>query len=211
MKQISMLLRSTIDKLKPFKANVYTTSQEVVSKGNTKDVTINSKPLGRAKFSLSRKFWLLTGLIALFTVMIIPVNNAKASTNWIKKACPSPQYPSAAYVRDTLIPCAVKIWPPKIAHPSRINSYCYSKFNPYSSPLKSARYIACKESNFHWNSYNPSGCYGVYQFKMSTYLDARNARPLLKAATSPNPYDARSNVLVAVRIAHDSGWSPWSA
>lgn len=82
-----------------------------------------------------------------------------------------------------------------------------------------ADYVAERESHFLWFARNPSsGTCGVYQHMPSLWggrLAAfDHARPKWNLAHSDRNggggcFDARSNVLVSIRMAHVGGWAPW--
>jgi hypothetical protein len=96
-------------------------------------------------------------------------------------------------VRST-IRCAVKRW-------------------PVPGGLDYALSIARRESGFNWNADNPySSASGVYQFVSGTWAgQMQNRTDLIKQQDlSRSVWNARSNVLIAIRYAHGAGWGPWS-
>ena len=70
-----------------------------------------------------------------------------------------------------------------------------------------ALYIADRESQFHPNAYNPSGCAGIYQH-MLRYWPGRAASFGFGGWSA---YNARANIIVTMRMVHDDGWGPWGA
>jgi len=68
--------------------------------------------------------------------------------------------------------------------------------------------IAQRESGLAWYAVNPSsGAAGVYQH-LPQYWKARVlSYPALRLG--PSVFNARSNILVAIRMAHSGGWGPW--
>jgi hypothetical protein len=96
-------------------------------------------------------------------------------------------------VRDT-IACAVKRW-------------------PVPGGVDYALAIARRESGFNWDADNPySSASGVYQFVDGTWsAEVTRYRDLIdKQHLSTSVWNARANVLVAIRLAHGcSCWSPW--
>lgn len=73
--------------------------------------------------------------------------------------------------------------------------------------LKAAA-IAYRESKFAWWAYNPSGACGIYQHLMS-YWPGRENTYDKNLGLGESCYNARSNIIVAVRMVHASGWGPW--
>lgn len=75
-----------------------------------------------------------------------------------------------------------------------------------------ADYIADRESNFLWYARNTSsGACGIYQH-LPRYWPSRvgnfnQAKPKWDLGT--DCYNARSNVLVSIRMARMGGWGPW--
>ena len=72
--------------------------------------------------------------------------------------------------------------------------------------------IAERESHFAWFADNPtSSASGVYQFVAGTWAGATShySRFMRWQEIGRSVWNARSNVLIAIRIAHDSGWGPW--
>jgi hypothetical protein len=80
--------------------------------------------------------------------------------------------------------------------------------------LSTAMYIAHRESGFYARAYNPSsGASGVYQWLARYWPGVRanyNRHVIFKMRVSDYVFNARSNVLTAIRYAHYSGWGPWS-
>jgi len=69
-----------------------------------------------------------------------------------------------------------------------------------------ALYIADRESHYYPNAYNPSGCAGIYQHKLS-YWPERAASFGFRGWSA---YNARANIIVTMRMVHEVGWGPWS-
>lgn len=97
-------------------------------------------------------------------------------------------------VRST-IRCAVKRW----AVPGGLNT---------------ALYIARRESGFNWFAANPtSSASGVYQFVDGTWASQIAARSdfVRTQHLSRSVFNARSSVLIAVKLAHGCWcWTPWT-
>jgi hypothetical protein len=69
--------------------------------------------------------------------------------------------------------------------------------------------IAWRESRFQQYATNPSGCRGIYQWLDSTWAWVLPRFHKLYQFLSHNVYNARSNVMYAIRYAHQYGWGPW--
>ena len=89
---------------------------------------------------------------------------------------------------ERTIACAVRRWPVS---------------------LTTARAIAWRESKFHATALNASGCAGVYQWAPSTWVSVLDDFPDLYAVLGHGVFNARSNVMYAVKFAHNRSWSPW--
>jgi hypothetical protein len=82
----------------------------------------------------------------------------------------------------------------------------------FPTSLSTALYVADRESGFYARAVNPSsGTCGIFQH-MPQYWPGRvaafrHAHPAIKI--SPSCFNARSNVLVAIWMAHTGGWGPW--
>ena len=70
--------------------------------------------------------------------------------------------------------------------------------------------IARRESTFRPEVTSPAGAMGVYQFMPSTWSYHVAHWPALARAVGRDPYNARANVMFAIRVAHETGWGPWS-
>jgi hypothetical protein len=68
-----------------------------------------------------------------------------------------------------------------------------------------ALYVANRESKFHPNAYNPSGCAGIYQH-MLRYWPGRAAAYGFRGWSA---FNARANIIVTMRMVNRSGWGPW--
>lgn len=76
--------------------------------------------------------------------------------------------------------------------------------------LSTARYVADRESNFYYKANNPySSASGVYQIVSGTWQSFRGMFPKIDKWTSDHPYNARANVLLALKYAASRSWSPW--
>jgi len=100
------------------------------------------------------------------------------------------------------IRCAVRRWPVPGGYYNGI----------YLSGLDLALAIARRESGFNWYAANPtSSASGVYQFVSGTWSGQVSGRAELfnKQELNRSVFNARSNVMVAIRYAHGAGWGPW--
>lgn len=68
-----------------------------------------------------------------------------------------------------------------------------------------ALHIADRESHYHPNAYNPSGCAGIYQH-MLRFWPGRAASFGFQGWSA---YNARANIIVTMRMVHEDGWGPW--
>lgn len=85
---------------------------------------------------------------------------------------------------------------------------CAVRYWPVPGGFQQADYIAWRESRYTQYATNGS-CAGVYQWMDSTWANMLRAYPRV-AAISTSRYNARANVLMAVRYAHTHGnWQPW--
>lgn len=88
---------------------------------------------------------------------------------------------------------------------------CAERKWPTSPGLDHALYIAERESSFWPWAQNPSSlCSGVYQHVLSAWP----GRVALWWDPdwfwrTPSVFNARANVIIAIRMAHVYGWSPW--
>jgi hypothetical protein len=76
-----------------------------------------------------------------------------------------------------------------------------------------AHYIAYRESRYRATALNSSsGACGVYQFIPSTWNDIslRYSRWKKRWNLGDGCTNARTNVLFAIRYAHQIGWGPWA-
>jgi hypothetical protein len=84
---------------------------------------------------------------------------------------------------------------------------------PVPGGLDTALYIARRESGFNWYANNPtSSAAGVYQWVSGTWSAevSRFSEMVKLQHMSRSVWNARSNVLIAVRLAHGCGcWAPW--
>jgi hypothetical protein len=70
-----------------------------------------------------------------------------------------------------------------------------------------ALYVANRESKFHPNAYNPSGCAGIYQH-MLRYWPGRAAAYGFRGWSA---FNARANIIVTMRMVKRTGWGPWGS
>jgi len=117
-------------------------------------------------------------------------------------------------------PCAVhwrRAWVEEgDVRPIRRLIRCAARRWPVPGGPEAALEVARCESGFRPDAYadGDAGAYaGVYQHRLA-YWPAR-ARSLLRPAwfggrAVPSAYNARANVVVAVRMAHASGWGAWA-
>jgi hypothetical protein len=89
---------------------------------------------------------------------------------------------------------------------------CVFEFLGMESQASYAQYVAERESHYHPDAYNPSGCGGVYQH-MIRYWRGR-ALAYLPEWRFPNKETVHwsnglANVWVTARMVKDNGWGPW--
>lgn len=136
---------------------------------------------------------LLTSIALLTTLTIgAPHANAASYEQPLDRACRFQLYDgkpgwTVEEVKRT-VHCAVRRWPVS---------------------LDTALDIARRESRFRQYAYNPSGCSGIYQWAPSTWSSVLNDFPPLYAVLGHGVFNARSNVMYAVKYAHNRSWSPW--
>lgn len=138
---------------------------------------------------------ILTTLVLVTSLGLVMSSSASADpTGWRWERCrfktlqPAPW--TVKEVHKT-IHCAVLHWP--VSH-------------------QTADYVAMRESGMRYDATNPSsGACGIYQH-LPRYWPGRVAefnRSLPRWDARPGCYNARANVLVAIRMAHNGGWGPW--
>lgn len=98
-------------------------------------------------------------------------------------------------------------------HDKQVKKLIRCAVDHYPTSLKTAIRVADRESDFeHW-VYNGTCCGGVYQHHLA-YWDGRvaayNRAVGQKMRVKNNWRNGRSNVLVAIRMAHRHGWSAWT-
>jgi hypothetical protein len=69
--------------------------------------------------------------------------------------------------------------------------------------------IARRESRFHQHALSPTGCKGVYQWADGTWRSVLDDFPTLYKVLGHSVWNARSNVMFAVKYAHNRSWKPW--
>jgi hypothetical protein len=84
-------------------------------------------------------------------------------------------------------------------------------FGPVQGGVSHAVGIAQRESGLQASATSPTGCMGVYQFCPDTWATLIDSWPRMNAALGTNAYNARSNVMRAIRLAHETGWGAWDA
>lgn len=97
-------------------------------------------------------------------------------------------------------------------HEVKLTIACAVRHWSVSGGVSYADYIAARESGYGWFVKNPSsGACGVYQHMPSLWPGriqlAQHALPRWHLGDSC--FNARSNVVVAIRMAHSGGWGPW--
>lgn len=78
--------------------------------------------------------------------------------------------------------------------------------------IEEALCIARRESGLNWYADNPtSSASGVYQFVEGTWVSQVSARAefVKFQELQRSVWNARSNVMIAIRSAHGAGWGPW--
>jgi hypothetical protein len=126
----------------------------------------------------------------------------------------------AAIVAATLIatpahaegkgPCRIAVHHRTYVHDVRHLIWCSVHFyGGVPGGVRYADYIAERESGYWPFAVSPTGCMGIYQWAPSTWAHLVSAWPVMNRWLGTDPYNARSNVLRAIRTAHETGWSPW--
>jgi hypothetical protein len=90
---------------------------------------------------------------------------------------------------------------------------CATKQWSVSGGYSKAYDVAQCESGFGSQAYNPSGYAGVYQHSVEYWPTRQNSYDKAKGKRwniAESVFNARANVIVAIRMAHGGGWSPWS-
>ena len=75
--------------------------------------------------------------------------------------------------------------------------------------VRYAVYIAERESGFYPLATSPTGCMGIYQFARSTWAHLIRSWPEMNRPYGTSAYNARGNVMRAIRTAHEVGWDAW--
>jgi len=72
--------------------------------------------------------------------------------------------------------------------------------------------VARCESGFNEEAVSSTGCSGVYQFTAGTWSSVKErwSKFMKRWSLRGNVFNARSNVLLAIRKAHADGWGAWS-
>lgn len=132
---------------------------------------------------------------ALVLSLVQPTTASNHGDSWRMRECRyqslQPGHWTEREVHKT-IHCAITHWP--VSH-------------------STADYVAERESGLYWHATNStSGACGIYQHlprywpgRVASFNDAAPRWDL-----APSCYNARSNILVAIRMARSGGWSPWS-
>jgi len=77
--------------------------------------------------------------------------------------------------------------------------------------IRTALYIAERESGFNPQAVSYTGCcFGVYQWHHDTWATLIERWPEMNRLYGTNVFNARANIMRAIRTAHESGWGPWS-
>ncbi|MGZ5307138.1 MAG: transglycosylase SLT domain-containing protein [Actinomycetota bacterium] len=66
--------------------------------------------------------------------------------------------------------------------------------------------IADRESQFHPNAYNSSGCAGIDQHMLRYWP----GRATAYGFSGWSAFNARANIIVTMRMVEQDGWGPWS-
>ena len=126
-------------------------------------------------------------------LMIVPASNAQAATLGARrhqvpaKIC-NYDWRKGTYQIRRLIRCAAHRW-------------------DVPGGADMALYVANRESKFHPNAYNPSGCAGIYQH-MLRYWPGRAAAYGFRGWSA---FNARANIIVTMQMVHRAGWGPWGS
>jgi hypothetical protein len=71
--------------------------------------------------------------------------------------------------------------------------------------------VAACESGLRADAWNPGGYAGVFQHAVRYWPGRlRSLAPAWDKPLASSPFNARSNVVVAIKMAHAGGWGPWS-
>ena len=83
----------------------------------------------------------------------------------------------------------------------------------FPTSLRTALYVADRESGYETHADNGTCCAGVYQQHTSYWpgrVAAYNRAMPRRLDVSTSVYNGRANVLVSIRMAHRSSWAAWS-
>ncbi len=137
---------------------------------------------------------ILVALILTVTLTIIPSAVRAAITQEVKqqaervsaKICDY-DWRRGSWQIKQLIRCAARRW-------------------PVPGGAVTALHVADRESHYDPQAFNPSGCAGIYQH-MLAYWPGRASNFGFHGWSA---YNARANIIVTMRMVHQSGWGPWS-
>lgn len=97
-------------------------------------------------------------------------------------------------------------------HEVHLTEQCAIRHWSVSGGFTKAHYISERESGDGWFARNPSsGTCGIYQHQPSLWpgrVQAAN-KALPNWNLGPSCYNARSNIIVSIHMAHSGGWGPW--
>ena len=82
---------------------------------------------------------------------------------------------------------------------------CAARYWKVPGGAHTALAIADRESHFHPNAYNPSGCAGIFQ-QMLRYWPGRASA---YGFAGWSAFNARANIIVSMRMVARGGWGPW--
>ena len=133
-------------------------------------------------------------LTATLTLSMMTMTTQAQAQGWRWRRCKFQTVEAGKWTVNEVkltIECAVQHWPVSLDH---------------------ALYVANRESGFRWDATNAtSGACGVFQHLPEFWPIRQDNFDRLypRWHIRESCYNARSNILVAIWMAHTGGWAPW--